>query len=299
MKKEMKKERIKTIKTKKAKKKKIKKTNNSYNAQSKQRNSKQLSIRQTLLSATDGLIGATTNLVLYVFFLSTSLVGATTHYKIYESFTETDELMQKINYKSIKKAIYNLTYQGLITKKQKNNHVALSISKQGLKRAMSLIPIYDEKRIWDNSLYLISYDVPTKANKARDRLRVFLKHIGCGLLQESLWMTPYNPKSLINNFITEHKIKGTILISNLGKSGAIGDEDLSDLLNRVYKLNELQKRYEKFIEQFSHSKSTISPFTASIKFHAILKDDPQLPFELLPKHFPCNKAYRLYKKYCP
>lgn len=88
-------------------------------------------------------------------------------------------------------------------------------------------------------LYLVSYDIPTKVNASRDLLRLYLRSIGCGLLQESLWLAPYNPGQLLEEYSREHRIAGTILVSRLGHDGSVGQEKLDALLARVYRLDDL------------------------------------------------------------
>jgi len=112
------------------------------------------------------------------------------------------------------------------------------------------------------------------------------------VLQDSLWINPFNPTKLIDTFLSERNIPGTVLISKIGKDGAIGNETLPDLLERVYHLDHLRERYDDFIE--TYSKHTASPFAGIQEYLSILADDPQLPFPLLPKDFPNRKAHELY-----
>jgi len=112
------------------------------------------------------------------------------------------------------------------------------------------------------------------------------------VLQDSLWINPFNPTKLIDTFLSERNIPGTVLISKIGKDGAIGNETLPDLLERVYHLDHLRERYDDFIE--TYSKHTASPFAGIQEYLSILADDPQLPFPLLPKDFPDRKAHELY-----
>ncbi len=123
-------------------------------------------------------------------------------------------------------------------------------------------------------------------------LRSYIKKTGGALLQDSLWINPYNPIKLINEFLSERNIPGTVLISKIGKDGAIGDETLPTLLERVYNLDALKKRYEEFID--TYSSQSRSPFKGIQEYFSILANDPQLPFPLLPKNFPDKKAHDLF-----
>lgn len=143
-------------------------------------------------------------------------------------------------------------------------------------------------------LYLVTYDIPVEHNKDRDNFRYFLGKIGCGMLQESLWVTPYNPKKLIEELVEERDLHGTVLVSHMGKDGSIGDMELPELLDRVYGLSELNERYEKFIREYEGEELTKQQ--AVFEFLSILEDDSQLPFELLPEDWVGDEAYGQFRK---
>jgi DNA-binding transcriptional regulator PaaX len=196
------------------------------------------------------------------------------------------------NYDSIKSALYQLTRTGLITRSPKRLTLDATISAKGKKYIEERIPIYRSVRPWDGHVYLISYDIPTKANHKRSFLRKTVKALSGAPLQESLYMTPYNPTAEISELVATYAIPGNILISNLGIGGSVGEESLTDLVARVYDLDTLAKRYTRFLELFPlTAKPSVS---AMLSYLSILHDDPQLPFELLPPNFPDKRAYDRY-----
>ncbi|MBI3559691.1 hypothetical protein HY087_01000, partial [Candidatus Gottesmanbacteria bacterium] len=109
----------------------------------------------------------------------------------------------------------------------------------------------------------------------------------------SVWITPYNPIDLVRSFAEEKELSGTVIVSDLGKDGAVGEEDLRALLVRIYKLEELNGRFEEWLSSVEDSDGI--DHHAIIGFLAILKDDPQLPFPLLPPWWKGDKAYELVK----
>lgn len=189
----------------------------------------------------------------------------------------------------IKNHVYQLKHRGLIdyTKRLWQEPV---ITAKGKKRLQAILPRYDEERVWDGRLYLVIYDIPVGNNYLRDRLRRTLKTLGCGLLQKSVWLTPYNPQKILQDFAAKHNLPGQILVSDLGKGGSIGEEDIRGLVVRVYKLDELNRRYLEFFEIWSKKKP--QPEMLS-HFYSVLKDDPQLPFALLPDDWQGEKAWEL------
>lgn len=201
-----------------------------------------------------------------------------------------------IDRETIKKAIWKATHQGFIKRKSENKRF-FQITKEGLSRLRSLLPVYRRERPWDQHLYLVTYDVPEKESVKRLILREHLKKLGCGMLQASVWLTPYSPKEVLREVINQHHISGSIIVSDLGKDGNIGEEDLDDLLSRVYQLENLNERYGAFIQDLKENK--LSKTQAFFQYLSILKDDPQLPFEILPYNWLGDKAYQYLEEKIP
>ncbi|OGG01525.1 hypothetical protein A2Z33_00625 [Candidatus Gottesmanbacteria bacterium RBG_16_52_11] len=197
---------------------------------------------------------------------------------------EADEFLQSFNYESIKNALTNAKRAGLVRKSR--THSIPRITEQGLRRLRSLMPFYDSKRMWDGRVYLITYDIPEKSRTKRNLLRESLIRIGCGKLQESVWITPYDPTDLISGFVSDNSIPGTVIVSSVGKDGSVGDEDLKALVVRVYGLEKLNTRYKEWM-----SSAYLSESESMLRYLAVLRDDPQLPFDLMPDWWLGDEAY--------
>lgn len=251
-------------------------------------------MKETILKATDGLVGSAFNTVLWFIYLQGASIGATrTSYGAHKMFREAHEELGKFNYQSFKQIIANLHTKGYI-KKKPYSRTELEITKRGRERITSLFPLYQTLRPWDGYLYLISYDIPETKHGSRDILRRYLKTVGCARLQESLWITPYTPRKLLDDFMKKRGIEGTMLVSKLGKDGAVGEEGLRGLLERVYGLQKINDRYAEYI---GHTKKKqVTSLQLAVEFQGIVADDPQLPFELLPKKWFGNDAHFLYQQ---
>lgn len=253
-------------------------------------------VGKLVLRATDGIIGSVSDFLLFEFFFLCCTPGMYTRYDGERAMREAEKLLDEVNYKTIKQAVYYLAHAKYIKRTSKTD---ITITEFGKKRIQAAFPVYYTKRPWDHVVYLVSYDIPTEANKSRNRLRAYLKRIGCGLLQESLWITPYDPSVILREFVALYGIEGRVIVSKLGKDGAIGDEEFSDLIHRVYHLEELIERYNGFLEEYEGSKQIINPLKMVLDYFAIVKDDPQLPFDLLPPNFPGEGANRLFVSLYP
>ncbi|MBI4065518.1 hypothetical protein HY409_04095 [Candidatus Gottesmanbacteria bacterium] len=249
-----------------------------------------------LLAVTDGLVGSVTNIVLLHLYFLFSVGGIKTMGDANRVAEEVHQMLDEVNYQTIKQAIYQLRKTGMVTRKTTYDRTILSITKLGNQRIGELVPMYKTERPWDGHIYLISYDIPTRANSSRNLLRKYIRRTGGALLQESLWINPYNPTQILEEFVHDHGIPGTVLVSKLGTDGTIGDETLSELIIRVYKLDKLSQRYKDFLDAYRNP-SGAPKTTAALDYLSILRDDPQLPFQLLPKSFPADAAWQRYQNF--
>ena len=245
--------------------------------------------------ASEGLFETVTDLLLLATYLSLTHMTVRNTYQAFRAGEEAHRMLNEINYQTLKKVSYNMITKGLLKRISKEGREEIAITKFGRERIEAVIPRYRVNRPWDGHLYLISYDIPTQNNDARNLLREYIRKTGGALLQESLWMNPYNPTRILSDFVTQHDIPGSILISKLGKDGSIGEEKLTDLIRRVYQLDDLAVRYESFLNAYKkRGKQSAYPLESAMSYLPILKDDPQLPFPLEPEDFPAARAYQRY-----
>lgn len=209
---------------------------------------------------------------------------------------EAEKDLEEVNFRTFQDAFQKLKRKGLITT-FKTSVLEPSITAQGKARLKAKIPVYRKRRTWDGRIYMITYDVPEQQKGDREILRAGILELGGAQLQASVYITPYNPKGILRNFIEERDLSGAVIVSDLGKDGSIGEESLEDLVVRVYRLEELNSDYEDFISEFkSYKRGEVSPMKASFAFYSVLSKDPQLPFQLLPAWWRGEEAYRLFKK---
>jgi phenylacetic acid degradation operon negative regulatory protein len=167
----------------------------------------------------------------------------------------------------------------------------IEITAAGNKRLRRMVPVYEKVRKWDGRLYLVTYDIPEHKKTVRDYFRDHLKTLGCGILQASVWITPYDPREVLRKFIRYNRLEGEVLISYVGKGSNIAGIDLKQLVRKVYDLDGLNKRYESFL------KSPIDKWPrhrVAAAFYSILKNDPQLPFKLLPQNWQGAAAHKRF-----
>jgi len=263
---------------------------------STKRKIKRKKYKRIVRQASEGVLSTVTDLVLFQFYLIGSSIGkGNTSRDYYRIFQEASETLDEVDFKTFQQVFQRLKRKGFIEAVKDQAYFEPKITKQGRRRLSEIIPQYRKKRPWDKRIYLVTYDVSEERRDDRDLLRETLKRIGCAHLQDSVWLTPYNPKGILETFVEAHSLHGSIIVSDTGTDGAVGDRSLKELIREIYNLENLNDRYKSFLYEFSKSKKDASVDTVASHYLSILQDDPQLPFELLPTDWRGDEAYELYE----
>lgn len=245
---------------------------------------------------TEGLLGTVVDLALFSLFLPLSSFGhSPTSRGVYQTFKETDEALADFNYQTIKRSLTKLREQGFIESLKDWVNEPM-ITQAGLKRLCNLLPQYQTKRPWEGKLYLINYDISREQNYLRDRLRDLLKKLGAIRLQDSLYLTANNPYKFINQFKEENNLDALVLVSELGRKGFSGEDNLKDFIWEKAGLEKVNERYLNFLEKWKNFKGKLSKTEIAIEYYSILQNDPQFPFEILPDNYLGDEAYLLFRK---
>jgi len=248
---------------------------------------KPVKVKELALKISEGLLATVTDLLLFQFYLIGASVGKSkTSRDAYLMLDEATQDFRSVNYQTIKQTFAYLKRKGLI-----RSLLEPVITEEGKKRLAAVVPQYIEKRTWDKVLYLITYDIPETKRKWRDKLRLTLKSLGAGCLQASVWITPYNPQKILQDFSQRLGFEGEIIISCIGKDGYIGTESIQELIQRVYRLEEINGEYLQFLEKYGNNKiSKKDKWRAAVSYLSILGRDPQLPLALLVKDWAGDRA---------
>lgn len=214
---------------------------------------------------------------------------------INQAFDEANWILEnKLNHETVRRAFQKLKNNHLIKEVKYGGKSRLVLTEKGTERLKNIIPQYQKNREWDGKIRIITYDIPEKQKRKRDLLREAIRRLGGGMVAESVWINPYDIRGLIEDFVEEHNINGIILVSNMGKDGALGKKPLGEIITEVYNLEKINERYVDFIKSCDTGKYIRCDLLT--KYLSILKDDPQLPFSLLPKWWKGGEAFRRYSK---
>ena len=206
-------------------------------------------------------------------------------------FQFTDLIFNSWSRSKFRRAIGNSIGKGLVEKLEDSYR----LTPAGRKRLRELLPSYKKADPWDGRLWLVIYDIPEETTRKRDKFRKFLEEIGCRMVQESVWLSVKDPRRWVRTKIDSLRIQGKVIVSCLGKDGGFGDEDVVQMISRVFGLKQLNQRYVKWLKSAADVKQEgISHH--GLKFLAILRDDPVLSPELLPADWAGEKAFNLFEQ---
>lgn len=257
------------------------------------------SLRDKILELTGNFLEFTTDIILWNIYFALEAGGGNRHTRdIYRAAAQADNLVDQINYQSFCRAFYQIKRRGLVSLIKESGYFKWRLSDKGQERVESLMPVYDSQRSWDKRFYLITYDIPESKQDPRAKLRRFLQKLRAAKLQASVYLSPYNPRKRLKDYVERNRIPGSIIVSDTGVKGSIGTDNFKTLVREVYGLEDLNKRYQEFIKRYvGEGKKNYSRSQVALDFNLILKDDPQLPFELLPPSWEGTKAYQLYRDF--
>ncbi len=158
----------------------------------------------------------------------------------------------------------------------------LRVTAEGQRRLSGLLPRIRWGNAWDGHWYLVSFDIPERMASQRRHLRSVLHRLHFGKLHASLWIAPWDMLGDVQRAMgalcsDRHVIFGT--------AERVGTSEARQLANSVWPLQVLNDRYRSIVDGIRSSRagSTITPCEYAGAFLAVLRDDPQLPRELLPR----------------
>jgi phenylacetic acid degradation operon negative regulatory protein len=186
------------------------------------------------------------------------------------------------NYKrnSYLSAVSKMLSTGNIERKvDKKGETYLEITSKGIKRFKRKFPILSlQKKKWDGEFMVVIFDIEEKKRKERDALRIKLRELGFGMLQESVWVSPYHFEEDLREFLTGLELEKYVFVFN---AKTLGVGDFPTLVERIWKLTEINSEYAKILKKLDEKKPRLKKVWD--EYFSIAINDPMLPPSLLPK----------------
>ncbi len=154
------------------------------------------------------------------------------------------------------------------------------------------------------------FDVPEKQAQARKYLRNYLKSLGFGKVQRSIWITPYDFGKLINHFSLKMKIFDCIYQMTVEQFRGLTGVELAQIFWPIKTINSeyqnLIKIHSDRLKRLQLNKNLPDPSKSNLgkqflnsllwDYQSIAARDPHLPPQLLPSEWSQKNALAFIEK---
>lgn len=216
------------------------------------------------------------------------------------------------NAQSIRAAISRMHKQGWIQSRKEGNKSYYFLSERGQKRieeaAKRIFKLQNNE--WDGKWRMLIYSIPEAKRNIRDELRKELVWSGFGSLAYSCYISPNPLEEQVYDMVARYDIKPYV---DLFISSYDGPHSNQDLIERCWNLDEINERYQEFIDAYSKryfvdrnriEKKEMTDGECFVErtrlvheFRKFLFVDPGLPEELLQKTWLGEHAATLFRDY--
>ena len=83
---------------------------------------------------------------------------------------------------------------------------------------------------WDGRFRLVTYDIPSDEANSRQRVRQILKNLGFKLLQQSVWISPFQVKAELEEFLEKADLSEYVWVLEISLPLSKG----RDLIKRLW-----------------------------------------------------------------
>jgi len=195
--------------------------------------------------------------------------------------------------------VYHSLRTGYIEKIIKDGEVFLQLTPKGNKKVLRKFSLFAwQKRKWDRKWRLVIFDIAEVDKKTRDNFRAKLREFGFGMLQQSVWITPYDFASDLREFIQALSLGENAFVLETASIIA-GDE--KDLVAKVWPLEDINQSYQDLFSLLTKLRGREQISIEELRkirsqYLEILREDPCLPKELLPQDWYRQKVEEILKR---
>ncbi|NIS78895.1 MAG: phenylacetic acid degradation operon negative regulatory protein PaaX [Anaerolineales bacterium] len=164
---------------------------------------------------------------------------------------------------------------------------------------------------WDGRWHLLIYSIPETKRHLRRKLRKRLLWLGFGTLNHATWISPRDKRADIEQILETFDIHPYVEFFTAGNRDFSSDERIVARCWDLNRLNEyyaaLIARYDPLYQQHKARLATgnsLDPQECFIQRFMLIHEyrsspylDPNLPLELLPDNWLCERATHLFQQY--
>lgn len=191
---------------------------------------------------------------------------------------------------SIQRTVQRLVRGGYLDREGRGEKATYRITSKGEKRLREQIERnLLEQEVWDGKWRMVVFDIEEEQRRDRDRFRRFIKSLGFGQLQKSIWITPLAVREELERFLVHSRLSKAVLVV---ETEYIAGMNSKELASRVWQLSILGDRYSRFIEECRSTSKTNRNLQK--EFVRLVSIHPFLPKELLVDEVDIKRVIRSY-----
>lgn len=222
------------------------------------------------------------------------VVGLRTLGEIDSILTNPYQYVHSLPYKEtvVTDAVQRMVRTGYLSREGRGKKAVYRLTEMGEQRVREKISMFLIEPVrWDGRWRMVIYDIEESERRSRNRLRRFLKSVGFGMLQRSIWVSPYPVRAVLEEFLEESGMKDVVLVAEADYVGGWGHGELA---SRVWGFTHLRDEYLEFRKRCE--KATTADQKLRQQFEWLIVSDPFLPSELFPIQEPRKKALLAYQR---
>lgn len=212
-----------------------------------------------------------------------------------------------------KENFYHLVWRNLktgsIKKKKLKRKTYLELTSLGKEKIRRRFPLLSLKmnlknNSWDGRLRWALYDIEEENKFVREIFRDKIKEFGFGMLQKSVWISPYNFLKQFRQLLEAYNLKEKVI---LFETNGFYLGDLKKLAKKIWSIDRISLLYKELYKDLLSYKSLIKRGDRNQKLKDLKKQlmkriievylqDPFLPDEFLPDDWMGEKVRKLAQK---
>lgn len=213
---------------------------------------------------------------------------------------------------SFSRTILRLEQEGLIRKLRKDKKTRLLLTDKGNKFITGHREVVrSSPHSWDKKWRLVIFDIPEEKRRLRDYLRRYLKTLGFGKVQRSIWISPYDFSEIIQRYAGKLKLSDYIFQITADKFKGLSG---AALVQNFWDLKDIHNKYLELIDRYTKRQAELAELIIKVPrgkdiskqiikeyllwdYQSIQSRDPRLPQEFLPDDWGGNKARKFIKSF--
>ncbi|MEX1048402.1 MAG: PaaX family transcriptional regulator C-terminal domain-containing protein [Akkermansiaceae bacterium] len=156
---------------------------------------------------------------------------------------------------------------------------------------------------WDRKWRLFLFDIPELESTKRRQLNRALAKAGCGCLQGSVWISPVTPPAIEKLIASDDPDCTHLLLLLADSKGPKADAKMAESAWDFETIHVAYQKLQETLDRFpqvarNKSRGSLAEWTASenAASRGVLRIDPLLPSELLPKKYTGRKVWKNRRK---